>query len=455
MKPNILFLVIDSLRADKFFGNTKTSITPNIDKLTKKGIYFENNVSTADGTVLGLSSLFTGLYPFKTGVTTRRYDSLEPSITTLFSILTNQGYHAYGCVHKIIEKMKLLDAFQKNFSHTYDGYLNLSEGLGDRIINQLETNFMKEPWVFFLHINDIHFPIVPPHDFDNEQFGSSKYECMISAIDEWIGKFLKKLDLKKTLVIVTADHGQYVSNVKSNENSVDFEPNGSLQRTTTKLGNKIPSFLEPIKRKSFFAIERIRKQRKEKKIEDLNLTPYQIRGLLSQRTDKDHYLFDEKIRVPLLFVGYSIDSSKIISQQVRSIDVLPTICEILSISIENNILDGQSLVPLFNDQRIPELPIFLETSPLIQIKSNDTMGIRTSDYKYFRDKNDKEKLNHLFNLQLDPLEENNIVDKNPEIVEKMEEMISEIHTNSKKSSEEYDDDELAEIEKELKKLGYN
>ena len=81
--------------------------------------------------------------------------------------------------------------------------------------------------------------------------------------------------------------------------------------------------------------------------------------------------------------------------------------------------------------------------------------IRTSDYKYFRDKNDKEKLNHLFNLQLDPLEENNIVDKNPEIVEKMEEMISEIHTNSKKSSEEYDDDELAEIEKELKKLGYN
>lgn len=49
----------------------------------------------------------------------------------------------------------------------------------------------------------------------------------------------------------------------------------------------------------------------------------------------------------------------------------------------------------------------------------------------------------------------NIVDKNPEIVEKMEEMISEIHTNSKKSSEEYDGDELAEIEKELKKLGYN
>ncbi len=455
MKPNILFLVIDSFRADKFFGSTKTSITPNINKLIKTGIYFENNISTADGTVLGLSSLFTSLYPFKTGVTTRRYDSLEPSTTTLFSILTDQGYHAYGCVHKIIEKMGLLNNFQKDFSHTYEGYLNLSEGLGDRITNQLETGSMKEPWVFFLHVNDIHFPIVPPNEFDDEKFGSSKYERMISSIDEWIGKIFKKIDLKNTLVIITADHGQYISTIKSNEHFVAFEPDGSLQRTTTKLGNKIPSFLEPLKKKSFFVIESIRKHRKEKKIEHLNLSPYEIRGLLSQRTDKDHYLFDEKIRIPLLFIGCGVDHSKIISQQVRSIDVLPTICDILSISMKNNTIDGQSLVPLFNDGHVEELPVFLETSPLIQIKSNDTIGIRTSDYKYFRDKNDKEKLNHLFNLQLDPLEENNIICENPEIVGKMEEMISIICANPKKPSEEYDDDELAEIEKELKKLGYN
>ncbi len=33
MKPNILFLVIDSLRSDKCYGNKKTSITPHIDNL--------------------------------------------------------------------------------------------------------------------------------------------------------------------------------------------------------------------------------------------------------------------------------------------------------------------------------------------------------------------------------------------------------------------------------------
>ena len=459
MKPNILFLVIDSLRADKFYGKNKTSITPYIDQIISQGVYFKNNVSTADGTVFGLSSIFTGLYPFKTGVTKGRYNKLDSSIENYFSILLSKGYHAYGCVHKIVESMGLLKDFEKDYPNTYDGFLNLSEGLGDRILNQLKPNSMKEPWIFFLHVNDIHFPIVPPNEFDNEQFGLSKYERMISSIDSWIGKILEKIDLKKTLVVITADHGQYIPNVQLDDKSLTLEPDGSLQRTTTRLGNKIPSFLEPLKKKSFFAVENIRKHRKEKKVEKLGLRPFEKRALLAQRSDKDHFLFDEKICVPLLFLGYGIKTPKIISQQVRSIDVFPTICDLLSFSKRYDIIDGQSLFPLFNEQKINELPIFLETSPLIQIKSNDTIGIRTSHYKYFRDKDDKEKLQNLYDLTIDPYEENNIIDENPEVVKEMEEIISKLRTNSKFDGEfddeEFDDKELDEIEKELKKLGYN
>ena len=50
MKPNVFLLTIDSLRADKVFGNTKTSLTPNIDNLIKNGIYFTQTISSADGT---------------------------------------------------------------------------------------------------------------------------------------------------------------------------------------------------------------------------------------------------------------------------------------------------------------------------------------------------------------------------------------------------------------------
>ena len=38
MKPNILFIVIDSLRADRIFGRQKIANSPNIDYLIKKGV---------------------------------------------------------------------------------------------------------------------------------------------------------------------------------------------------------------------------------------------------------------------------------------------------------------------------------------------------------------------------------------------------------------------------------
>ena len=64
--------------------------------------------------------------------------------------------------------------------------------------------------------------------------------------------------------------------------------------------------LEPIKRKSFFLLEVIRKKSKEHKIKNLNLSEKNKRALLAQRGDADHFLFDEKIHVPLLFMGYGI-----------------------------------------------------------------------------------------------------------------------------------------------------
>ena len=38
MKPNILLIVIDSLRYDKCYGETKTSLTPNLDKIIDNAV---------------------------------------------------------------------------------------------------------------------------------------------------------------------------------------------------------------------------------------------------------------------------------------------------------------------------------------------------------------------------------------------------------------------------------
>ena len=68
-QKNILIIILDSIRADKFFGKNKASKIPNIEKLIEKGVYFENTTSPSDGTLLGWAGIFTGQYPFRTGIT--------------------------------------------------------------------------------------------------------------------------------------------------------------------------------------------------------------------------------------------------------------------------------------------------------------------------------------------------------------------------------------------------
>ena len=64
MKPNIFYFNLDSIRSDKFIGKTKTSITPNLDKLIKNGTYFSQCISCTDGTILALNAMLSGIFPF-------------------------------------------------------------------------------------------------------------------------------------------------------------------------------------------------------------------------------------------------------------------------------------------------------------------------------------------------------------------------------------------------------
>ena len=59
MKPNIIFFLIDGLRADQVYGNNRTCKTPNIDSLIQNGMYFEQAVSSVDGTIVSLNAILS------------------------------------------------------------------------------------------------------------------------------------------------------------------------------------------------------------------------------------------------------------------------------------------------------------------------------------------------------------------------------------------------------------
>ena len=452
MKPNIIFLIIDSFRSDKFF-NHGTTKKPNIDNLLKNGTYFANAISSADATILSWSTIFTGKYPFNTGIRSSRFNKLNNEVQTIFDYLKSSNYSFYGFFPTFSETINLFPTFT-NENHLYDFTETLDTGLGEKILSTLSSIPNKRPWFLTMHLMDLHFPLIVPNNFDNESYGFSKYDRIISSIDSWIGKLIKNIDFENTILIITADHGTYVKKLKKDSEIIDFEDNGEKEVFKKKFTKQSPGFLKPLKDKIFFSIENKKKLSKLKTLSKYELRNYETRALMSGHFSIDHVLFDDTIHVPLLFVGKNIPKDKIFSKQVSLIDLLPSLIYLLELDFDYSVCDGKNLFPLKSEAIYSEVPAYIESNPLIDLKSNDVIGIRTSNFKYFRDKNNKNKRVHLYDLSVDPLEEHNCSHTNLTQVYEMEEILQKSLKTTKKIVHSEDEMSSSEIENELRKMGY-
>lgn len=62
-KPNIVLIVVDTLRADRLASYGGPAKTPVMDSIAREGVLFERCISAAPWTVPSMASLFTGFYP--------------------------------------------------------------------------------------------------------------------------------------------------------------------------------------------------------------------------------------------------------------------------------------------------------------------------------------------------------------------------------------------------------
>ena len=67
-RPNVIFIIVDTLRADAILDAAQRVATPNIDRLAAEGISFERAFSHAPMTLPSHTSLFSSRPPFETGV---------------------------------------------------------------------------------------------------------------------------------------------------------------------------------------------------------------------------------------------------------------------------------------------------------------------------------------------------------------------------------------------------
>ena len=487
MKSNIFFLSIDSLRQDKCLGKSKTSVTPNLDKLIQNGTFFNQIISTAQITVPSLSSIFTGLYPFEcTTIDSMRGHkgnlfNLNQNLPTFFDDIIKSGYHTYAVIPEVLKYTNISKLFTNvkffnSFVTLYD------ENLGNKILKTLNQD-VKSPWFLFVHLIDLHgnasFHLENNFEKSEENYtGVNQYDKMLSAIDPWLGKIFQCLNLKNTICVITSDHGSILADFTNEmfkfnpDNATDVLEAGIGFNSAHKIATNFPKKLTPLRKKLAKTYIKYRNDKVKKKLEsrldlaeNLDLSSYQKRLIKKSHFANPFDCFDEGFRPTLILLGPDLPSGKIISAQTSSIDLFPTILDLIKIPTKVN-HRGKSLVPLFSNTKNDERVVMVDSaSSESQAQYSNTIGLRTKQYKYFRDRLSKSKNVHLYDLENDPFELSNISEQNPDIIENLEREFLQINPTgnfafkktselSEEENEKISDKEMERISDELHRLGY-
>jgi len=171
IKPNILLIAIDSLRADHMscYGYQRQT-TPHIDRFASEGVLFENTFSAHIPTTSAYASMLTGMDCFSTQVVALRHKgSLRAEVRTMAEVLRDSGYNT-TCV-----------GFTGNpSSRGFDQYLDYpawgswnegrspkAQNLNDVALPEL-NRLVKEDKPFFMMLRhmDPHAPYLPPAPFE-------------------------------------------------------------------------------------------------------------------------------------------------------------------------------------------------------------------------------------------------------------------------------------------------
>jgi len=464
---NILFLVIDGFRSDSCFGPNKNSKTPNLDSIIKLGSAFPNASGPAFTTIPSMSSVLTSMYPHECLIDDNGTYDLNPHLETYISHLSDLNYNTYAFLPDVMKNTaRIPSLFGKNIK-TYPPNSTISTGNDKVFLEHFKKIKTQEPWFFYLHLYDLYVTFVTEYDksdfLEDERFGKNKYERILSNLDLFFGKLFDEIDFKNTILVMFADHGSdrgaydkniddFVSNLREAKNPIIAKK---------KLINKLtPDILKPLKRKlGKKYLSNVKENIIENKIKKMSVENLSIheKRLINSAISGETHLFDDRYHTPVILIAPQLNKQKKIKDQISTIDIFPTIFDIIGHSEYNNNSRGKTLLPLINESGTNNSYSFIDSITNTPRPGSDLIGIRTLEYKYCRNRNSKTKSVYLYNLEKDPLEEINIAHDNPNLIEKFENILRDINPSMNfnlKSLNIKTDKESEDVQKVLRELGY-
>jgi len=376
---NIIIISLDEVRPDNLscYGYKKTN-TPHIDYVSSHGVKFETCITSSMFTPVAMSSVITGKNPNKNGIRDPYCYLLGPSIAV---ILKKYGYTTAGFVGNGL--LSKIHGFAEGFDywneptkdthwemHAYPGSARgTAYGTTDAyagnywvedFFNWLKKNHQKK---FFMwgHLYETHegsqFTLLKKGLIKEGELSEFSYkDAKIKMVDEkLVGRLLETLNIfgisENTTLVVMSDHG-------------------------TNLGEH--------------PVDRIPWR------EEVMMYPQHAT------------MYDEDIKVAMVIKGQSLPQGKTVKGMVRTVDLIPTLLDLMRISVQEYDFDGVSLLPVIDKGEAHGMEAYAED--FFELRGKGALqSIRTDDLKYIR--NITLWTEEYYDLHKDPKERNNLINK--------------------------------------------
>ncbi len=219
---NVLFVTIDTLRADLGYLGNPRNVSPNLDALAKQSVVFERAYSLASYTGKSMGPLMIGKYSSEVDGGFSHFNKYSKKETLVQERLKAAGVHTvsvqgYWYFYKDAGFERGFDvidssAAPKVASIEGDQSSN-SDKQSDAAIKLLAAPELTTTRFFmWLHFVDPHaeYASHPEHDFGPKP--RDRYDGEVAFVDEHLGRVLAALDKSpfagRTAVVVTSDHGE-------------------------------------------------------------------------------------------------------------------------------------------------------------------------------------------------------------------------------------------------------
>ena len=428
----VILIMADTLRSDHLnFHGYGRETAPFLTEMASKGALFKNNITQATWTKVSVPSIMTSLYP-----TSHRVmdfpDRLPAAATTLAEVFREAGYATVGYSSVL---------FTGKFTNLHQGYEELHESGStseekpsktarqyvDRLAQWLEIH-REVPFFVFLHVFDPHDPYEPHRPYNSiwaDLAGKEEHEEQLEKVRKVIQDPLMKrfgMPSREDLIQAGFDPQEYI------DYDIDWY-DGSIRAMDTEVA------------------------RLAERLEELGLADKTLLVFTSDHGEEFHdhgkmfhgqSVYGELNRVPLVFrLPGRIREGVRVEETVQSIDIMPTLLELSGLSGPSGI-QGQSLVPLMSSQESRSSPLQAADwsgRPAITEKNltGDSMGapqprdveqtaIIYKGWKLIvstaKDSDDAAQF-ELFRQPDDPLDQENLADQYPQVVEELKGMLAQ------------------------------